>query len=699
MIAARLLRQQTSCLANALSFGLSVFPSFRLSGLSDFPDFSGFPDFLLKNATTCKAFIVLKTMRRFPLIVFLVMISVCAFCARKGPEMSPVNTDTATYANADRLNSIAAKIFLEYPDSAHTIAGNALVISEKLNYSFGKGRSCFNLGAIYWSQSYYPISIFYFKSALAYLPKNKPLYVSDAYRALGRTYADVKNFKAAEANLDSALYFAATNPGCRAEVYSERAYIDSKLGKYDQAIDEVIASLRLNKLAKAQRNIAVLYGRLASIYLFKKNYANALVFEKITYQKSLETNNSRLRAYTYLEYAKIYNATGRFDDALRFARKCIALSDSIGVMDAETRAFKALVNTYQLKHQYLKALSYQKKYNEIRDSLENIAKLKTIKLVQNYYELNARINTVNMMEANDRINKAEIKSQHEMIRALMVSLVIVIIILTGIYYFYKQKKLLSSKLQDQHKALLNQKQIIEAQTANLQKVSDLKDKLFAVIGHDLRSPVANLSNIIEMFEDDYLTAAEVHDLMKNINPAVKAVQLTLSNLVGWAGSQIKGINVKASNVDIFLLGVEMEQTFIPALQVKNLEFINNAYPGRGAVADENHLKVILRNLISNAIKFTPNNGAITLGTAIENNELIISVQDSGKGMSEEEVKKLFFINTHFSQSGTSGEKGTGIGLLLCKELVELNGGQLRVQSQPGKGSTFYFNLPLVEAYA
>jgi signal transduction histidine kinase len=638
-------------------------------------------------------------MWRFALIFSLFVISVAAFGKQDGPETRTVNTKGATYADVDRLNDLAANIFLQYPDSAHKAAGDALLIAEHLNYSFGKGRSCLNLGAIYWSQSYYPISLFYLKSALTYLPKNKPLYLSEAYRALGRTYADLKNYKAAQANLDTALHFAGNEPGHLAEVYSERAYIDNFLGNYDKAVDEVNYSLKLNKLVKAEKHIAVLYGRLASIYLHKKSYANALVFNGVTYEKSIETQNRRLLAYTYLEYAVIYNATGKYDDAVAFAKKSIALADSIGVMDAETRAFSALVNTYELKHQYAKALGYQQKYNDIRDSLGNLAKLKTIKLVQNYYDLNAKMNSVTLMQVNDRLNKAKIKSQHLMIRALLVSLIVVMIILTATYYFYKQKKLLSSKLQEQHKALLDQKQLIEAQTANLQKVNNLKDKLFAVIGHDLRSPVANLSNIIEMFEDGYLTADEVHELMKNINPVVKGVQLTLSNLVEWAGSQIKGINVNSSNVDVFLMGVEMEQTFIPALQAKSLEFVNNAYPGRGAVADENHLKVILRNLISNAIKFTPDNGTITLGTTIEMNQLIISVNDSGKGMSDEEVKKLFFINTHFSNSGTSGEKGTGIGLLLCKELVELNGGQLRVKSQLGKGSTFYFNLPLVKAYA
>ncbi|MES2112872.1 MAG: HAMP domain-containing sensor histidine kinase [Bacteroidota bacterium] len=234
---------------------------------------------------------------------------------------------------------------------------------------------------------------------------------------------------------------------------------------------------------------------------------------------------------------------------------------------------------------------------------------------------------------------------------------------------------------------------------NLQSVNGLKDKLLAVIGHDLRTPVANMSNMIEMFNDEYLTAAEITELMREIAPIIKGAELTLSNLTEWAGSQIKGKNVNSINVDVFLLGVEMEQTFLHHLQLKNIEFINGAFPGQSVLADENHLKVILRNLVSNAIKFTNNSGNITLSTKIIDNSIIVSVTDTGKGMRPEEVEKLFSLNTHFSNSGTSGESGTGIGLLLCKELVELNGGKLSVTSAVGKGSSFYFNLPLVGAYA
>jgi signal transduction histidine kinase len=187
--------------------------------------------------------------------------------------------------------------------------------------------------------------------------------------------------------------------------------------------------------------------------------------------------------------------------------------------------------------------------------------------------------------------------------------------------------------------------------------------------------------------------------MKDINPLVKSAELTLSNLMDWAGSHIKGRSVNSSRLDIFLLGVEMEQTFNHALQRKNIEFINQANAGQSVLADENHIKVVLRNLISNAIKFTDTKGCIKLTSLYKENKVIISIQDNGKGMSSEEMGRLFLPQTHFSQPGTLGEHGTGIGLLLCKELIELNGGNLWISSRPGKGSTFYFSLPLNKEYA
>ena len=136
-----------------------------------------------------------------------------------------------------------------------------------------------------------------------------------------------------------------------------------------------------------------------------------------------------------------------------------------------------------------------------------------------------------------------------------------------------------------------------------------------------RHTLSNLRNIAEMFEMGYLTNEEVQWLMKDINPLIKGAELTLSNLMEWAGSHFRGRSVNSSRLDIFLLGVEMEQTFNHALQRKSIEFVNQASPGQSVLADENHIKVVLRNLISNAIKFTDTNGSITLNSVYEENKV------------------------------------------------------------------------------
>lgn len=633
-----------------------------------------------------------------PILIWLLIID---FAAARGVavEKNVGKPEATAVSRIDSLNQKAYNIFLTNPDSAHRLAADALVLSEQIKDGPGKGRSFFNLGIIYWSQSYYPLSLFYLKCAIADLPRSQASMLSRAYQALGRTYCDLKNYPLSLKYLDTAARYAGDDIARLAEIYGERAYTFDKTGDYIRAENNARLSLKLNKAVGDEGNTAVAYGRLATIFLNDGMYDKARAYDDTSFNIGKKIGNNRLLAYTYAEYAEIENGLNHYDKAKSYAHTGIALAGKLGLIDAETKAYEALVDACWLKRDYTGALHYQKIFNQVRDSLENDAKAKTVALVQNYYDLNARMNKAEISAINDSANREKIKSQHTMIRVLLASLVILTIILTATYYFYKQKQSLNIKLQQQHRALLDQKQLIEAQTANLQKVNELKDKLLAVMGHDLRSPIANLGNIIEMFDDGYLTAAEVHELMKDINPIIKGAELTLSNLVDWAGSQIKGRNVNTSTVDIFLLGVEMEQTFLHALQTKNIEFINEAYPGRGARADENHIKVILRNLISNAIKFTPGNGKISLTTTIENNNLIISIRDTGNGMSTEDMDKLFSLNTHFSSSGTSGEKGTGIGLLLCKELVELNGGKLSVKSMLGAGSTFYFNLPLSKAYA
>jgi signal transduction histidine kinase len=638
-------------------------------------------------------------MKIFIGLVFVLLMQGEAFAQSRIQLSSVRKANISVQKTIDHLNDVAYSIYLQSPDSARAIAEKALLLAEKAEYKTGVGRSFLNIGHVYWSQSYYPIALVFLNKALINLPKNRPLLIADCYDVTGRTYADLGKYKEALNNLNKSEQFAGNDPGALAEIHSERSYVYMLTKDYGKAIKEAKQSLILNKIANNKNNTAVIYGRLSGIYHSKKEYKAALAYSDTAYNMSLAIHNNRLRSKTYIEYASIYNQLHNYDKAIAYAKKGAELAGSIGVIDALSAAYKEMITGYEQQNDLKNALAYQKKYIVLKDSLSKFYKEKNTELIQSYFVLDARLAHIADFERKAREIKDKMKFQRLIIISLSLSLLIVIAVLSITYYYYQQKKQLNIQLRAQHEALVVHKQLIEAQTDNLQTISKVKDKLLAVIGHDLRTPLANLRNIVELFEADYISADEIHWLMKDINPLVKSAELTLSNLMDWAGSHIKGRSVNSSRLDIFLLGVEMEQTFNHALQRKNIEFINQANAGQSVLADENHIKVVLRNLISNAIKFTDTKGCIKLASLYKENKVIISIQDNGKGMSSEEMGRLFLPQTHFSQPGTLGEHGTGIGLLLCKELIELNGGNLWISSRPGKGSTFYFSLPLNKEYA
>ncbi len=589
----------------------------------------------------------------------------------------------------DSVNDVAYDTYLKTPDSARNMAERMLLLSETIKYPEGIARSYSNIGVIYWSQSYYPIALFYYNTALQNVPKNNSLLLSEIYSNLGRVYAELGNYKLSIENLKKSQVLAGSDKLHLGEAFAEESFTYVKMHNYAKAIETASMSLQLDKTVGEVMGAAIDYSRLGDIYYAEKDYKKALAYYDTSYRQSITLKMSRLRAAMYLEYANINNDQHNYNKAMDYAKKGIALYDSIGNMSGLSKTYKAMIVSLEANNDLKHALYYERQYNHIEDSLNAVDKLRSTQLIQNYFALNERINRLDLAEKRNKDNQQKIKFQHSFINILLISLILVIAALTVMLYFYEQKRKLSRKLQQQN-------QLIEAQAANLEMVNGLKDKMFAVIGHDLRTPMANLINISSMFESEDLSPNEVQMLMKDITPVIRGAELTLSNLLDWAGSHIKGRNVQMTNVDMHEIGELIEQTFDHFLKQKGLTFVNDIKPGEMAYADANHVKVIFRNLMSNAVKFTESGGSITLYTREKGDRVVVCVKDTGRGMTTDEIDRLFYLTTHFSAYGTKGEKGTGLGLILCRELVELNGGKLTVSAAPGEGSKFCVDLPLVK---
>jgi len=247
-----------------------------------------------------------------------------------------------------------------------------------------------------------------------------------------------------------------------------------------------------------------------------------------------------------------------------------------------------------------------------------------------------------------------------------------------------------------HLDLINSKRKIELQARELSQANALKDKMFSVISHDLRSPVSSIKLALDFISKglvkptDELFNVTINDLVKTTDEAY----ILLENLLGWAKSQSNILNVFPESLDLKPLASNIAGLLKLTSENKKIRIENNIPEGITVFADIQMIQSVLRNLLSNALKFTPENGSVEMSAVEMNTEVKVSIKDSGVGISESNLKRIFDQDQPLKTTGTNKESGSGLGLILCKDFVEKTGGRIWVESEEGKGSTFIFTIPL-----
>ncbi len=236
---------------------------------------------------------------------------------------------------------------------------------------------------------------------------------------------------------------------------------------------------------------------------------------------------------------------------------------------------------------------------------------------------------------------------------------------------------------------------LRSQRKNLEELNATKDKFFSIIGHDLKSPLNQLLSLSEIIQNEIKRGREqeVIRMANLLTESAKSARTLLENLLDWSRSQTGKIHFAPEKLDINRITEEVVELNAQNAFQKNIKIKSAIDPGTTIFADENMVKTVLRNLISNGIKFTKTGGEIKLRAEQVNGMVIYSVADNGIGIKDEDVNKLFRIDINPKSIGNSSEKGTGLGLILCKEFVEMNGGEIWAESKWREGTTFKFKVP------
>ncbi len=257
-------------------------------------------------------------------------------------------------------------------------------------------------------------------------------------------------------------------------------------------------------------------------------------------------------------------------------------------------------------------------------------------------------------------------------------------------------KELNESIAQETQKLLRLNEQLTASELELQIANETKNRFFSIIGHDLKNPVHALLlsiDILQMLHKQN-NRAKTDQYLNNMKTHTLKLRLTLENLLSWAQSQQGKLLV---NKERFIVSTVVSETIkftIEQAKSKNIHILQELNCNSSVCADKNMIETVLRNIVTNAVKFTPNHGSITIATESTNSNVKFSISDTGVGMSGDVLKKLFRLDSHHVQKGTNQETGSGLGLILCKEFIEKNDGEIWAESTLGSGSVFHFTVPI-----
>jgi len=260
---------------------------------------------------------------------------------------------------------------------------------------------------------------------------------------------------------------------------------------------------------------------------------------------------------------------------------------------------------------------------------------------------------------------------------------------------YRKEEMLA-RIKNHFELKLTRDQLMHT-TQSLLELNKVKDRLFSIIGHDLRSPIGNVKMVLEFMSKGIIDPYKGDQYKKTVTDLLRTtdeVFVLLENLLTWGTNESDNMSIISENINLKEAVVSIVNLYQAGINNKNISLALNIEPEHVVFADLNMIKTVIRNLFSNAIKFTPSGGTISFDSWLEPGKIKIGISDTGQGMAKDVIDKILDPNVFFSTVGLNKENGNGLGLKLCKNFIEKSEGQIWIDSSPGIGTTVFFTLPV-----
>lgn len=546
-------------------------------------------------------------------------------------------------------------------------------IYQQKNDELGLAATLIRLGVVERRKGNYDKSLAYSMQALKISEKNNHklgilegrIVYAETYYALGDYENSLKYLELAEA-VDREIPLS----NLSLNMYTDYGYTYVKLEEYDKAIQYLEKGLSKSNRVEYNGLKISLLKVLGVAYGKKGNMQRSLAAFKEALALSRQIKNVLREQSTLTELAEVYETTN-IDTALKYLGQALVIVDRHKMYRQQITILDKMSDLYEQKANLQKALELKKQSYELAEQVFYKDMMKQVSSLETAYELE-KSKTVLAALTNKNQKQRMVKNISVAV-AIGISLVLII----TLAYYFRSKHL---------------NKLLKKANKELEDSNDTKDKFFSIIAHDIRSPLASTISILELIDENELDDETRSETVKKLLSHCESSLEILDKLLKWGQMQIKGTII---NPAIFnpLSNIGKNVALLRAAADKKRIAINIDMPNNIMLnADADHFDFVIRNLLANAIKFTPDNGKIVIkARAATENNIEFSVTDNGVGISENRIEKLFQL-TSIGTKGTSLEEGTSLGLIICKEFVSANEGELNVTSKLGQGTTFSFTL-------
>jgi len=559
------------------------------------------------------------------------------------------------------------------------------------------GECALSIGNLYYEVANFGEAYYFFMQSLtASEREGNQLNIANAEINLGNVSEDMGRLSDAEKHYQNGyeiyheLGLATEECGALGNIgmilYNKTQY-DSALTFFFQVMeklnpDSLNSAVQHSILSGVYNNTALTYSELGEQRLALDYFRKGLGLAR-------RANDESTEATVYINLGSLFGEMGRMDSALFYLHRALQIAEKRGYLSVTLETFEELAKLHAGTGSYGPAYNWQVRYDTLYKSLFNEDQSARISRLRAMYEQEISEKEISQLQSESQVQKM-------LNKVFIIFIVVIVALVIIIAVNLKSKKRTNQMLAERNMQISNALQQLSDSETELQKLNMSKDRIFSVVAHDLRNPVAAVTGFSELLYDNFdeFPVETQKEYLLQVLQGTQRIQNLLENLLIWARAQMKAVKYQPELLKVRSLVEDCVKEMKANLDHKKVDCLVNISQTCVVYADKAMIHTVLRNLIINAVKFSFPGSKIRINSESVENYCSISISDEGIGIQPEIQEKLFKSNEVVSTPGTTGESGSGLGLVICKEFLERNKGAIRVESEPGNGSVFIIELPV-----